>query len=898
MTTGIMDMDENYNHLLFIFNSLNNSNNYDTYQTNLKWLEDYRKTDNAWFMSLEILKSNEENLDLKLFSSQTLRQKIIYELQYLKQDAIELKNSITYLLYINKDKSNPILTQLCLALSDLAILCDDWNNPIEEICELFEKNTEMTSILFQFLAYIPEELNNKQLKLSERKAKIKEEVLISNIVNNIVEILSYYSMEANNNSRLKSNINNCIYNWIRYKAIKPLKIIKSPLMNYIIKEAINDEIDEVIGSIINELIISSSTSSETNKELLNYITPTIFELSNHIKYISSKEVLLIYNLMFETYAEYNIYTIIKNYNDFKFIIASLIELYSIYPNSIEISYRFFTILQEQLNNIGYQNYKPQFVEAYSVLQEKTLNLYKLTSMNNDDEISLEVFEVMFQNCFLMLNEYDILNSLYESLKNELCNKTNQNEISEDTSNNIEVHLFYLYSIIFNINNDHQNIIREIVKMIPYFPNNEKINNVIIRIIGDLSEYSFNNNIEINEQLNYLISFLENESNRYQGFASLLEFTKYCGMYLTNLLDEFCNFYIKVINVYNYQDIYDLLKSICNILIYVSKNDLYYYLNKLNLPLIEKLQLLTSDEYINNPNNNINNIAYDIQDIISYISLFFTIKLNEEIDISENHPIIELYNNYHSILVRILDLCQNDENIVEEICNCYIEIMNNCTYHIYPTIENLLERIVLMHKNTKYNCYLWVFTQSIKLYMNESKEDIYYFLLDIFNKFTETVFSINSNEIMNYSHVLEEYFHLCNQIIIESPSYVFNDQSIISEILNFSVKCLDLNLNKVRYEIIDFYSELFNSRNVNMLSGVINYDIIKNVIKSTINLLIENIEEFLSTDLSNEISSLLLLIYDNSNEELLDIIKELLLDYSDLLSTEDIDDVIESFTKFV
>jgi len=61
-----------------------------------------------------------------------------------------------------------------------------------------------------------------------------------------------------------------------------------------------------------------------------------------------------------------------------------------------------------------------------------------------------------------------------------------------------------------------------------------------------------------------------------------------------------------------------LKSICNILIYVSKNDLYYYLNKLNLPLIEKLQLLTSDEYINNPNNNINNIAYDIQGKLSII----------------------------------------------------------------------------------------------------------------------------------------------------------------------------------------------------------------------------------------------------------------------------------------
>eukprot|EP00833_Pecoramyces_ruminatium_P000630 jgi/Orpsp1_1/1174662/evm.model.c7180000050896.1 len=431
-------------------------------------------------------------------------------------------------------------------------------------------------------------------------------------------------------------------------------------------------------------------------------------------------------------------------------------------------------------------------------------------------------------------------------------------------------------------------------MIPSFPKSEKIKNIIIKIIGDLSEYSFNNNIEINEQLNYLISFLENENDRYQGLSSLLKFTNYCGMYLTNYLDEFCNFFFRVINIYDYQDLYDLTKSICNILIYLPKNNLYYYLNKLNIPLVEKLQLLTCEEYINNPINNINKIVYDIQDILSYISLYFSIKLNEDININENHPIIELYNNYHPLLIKILDFCQNEEKIVEEICNCYINIMNTCSYHILPTIKNLLEKIVLMYKESKFDCYIWVFTHSIKLYMNESKEDIYYFLLDIFNKFTEIIFSINSNEILDYSHALEEYFHLCNQIIIESPSYVFNDRSIISQILEFSCQCLDLNIIEVNYEIIDFYYELFNSRNVNMLSMVINYMIIKNVIKSVIYILIENIEELLSTDLINEISLFLLLIYDNSNEELLDIIKELFLDYSDLLTSEEINNVISSF----
>ncbi|ORX79807.1 ARM repeat-containing protein [Anaeromyces robustus] len=886
-----------YNHFLSVFNSLNNSLDSDAYKSNLKWLEDYQKTNNAWYISVEILKNNEENLDLKLFSSQTLRQKIIYELQDLKQDAIELKNSLTYLLFINKDKPNPIIIQLCLALADLAILCDEWDNPIEEICELYGKNSEMISILFQFLAFIPEELNNEQLKLSSRKAKIKEKVLINNIVNNIIDLLSYYAKESCNDAKLKTNINNCIYSWIKYKAIDPNTVIESPLMSYILSELVNNnDIDEIIGNTLNELIIISSSSPKTNKELINEITPTIFEISNYISNITSEDTFLVYSLIFETYAEYNIYNIIENYDDYQFITSSLIKLYSINVSNIEISYHFWTLLQEQLNNIGYQVYKPQFIEVYTILQEKTLDLYKMISFNKTCDISLDVLEIMFQNCFLMLNENELLNSFCESFKNELCGKNEKGDFNNVSINNMEIQLFYLYSIIFNLNDDHRNIIRDIIKMIPYFPNNNKIKNLIIKIIGDLSEYSYNNKIEIESQLNYLITFLENENDRYQGLSSLLEFTRYCGMYLTNFLDEFCNFYLKVINIFNYSDLYALLKSICNILIYIPKENLYYYQNKLNLPLIEKLNLFTSDEYINNPNNNINTITCDIRDILSYISLLFSMKLKQNISINESHPLVDLYNNYHPVLSRILDLCQNEERIIQELCNCYIDIMNTCTYHILPTIKNLLEKIVIMYNNTKFNCYLWVFNQSIKLYMNESKKDTYDFLLNIFQKITNIIFSINSNELINYSYALEEYFHLCNQILIESPSYIFNEHSIISQIIEFSWQCLDLNNIEIEYEIIDLYSEIFNDYNIDMLTSAINYDIIKNSIKTVINLYIENIEKLLSTNLASGILSLILKIYDKSSEELLEVMKELLLDYSNLLNSEESEYVLTAFTN--
>jgi len=76
-------------------------------------------------------------------------------------------------------------------------------------------------------------------------------------------------------------------------------------------------------------------------------------------------------------------------------------------------------------------------------------------------------------------------------------------------------------------------------------------------------------------------------------------------------------------------------------------------------------------------------------------------------------------------------------------------MSSCTCHILPLIKDLLEQIVLYYYNKQYDCYIWVLTQSVKLYMNESKEDIYHFLIKVFHKFTEIVFNINTNEITDH-----------------------------------------------------------------------------------------------------------------------------------------------------
>ena len=50
------------------------------------------------------------------------------------------------------------MTQLCISIADLAILIKSWENPIQQLLELFGNNEEMVNCLLEFLTVLPEEI--------------------------------------------------------------------------------------------------------------------------------------------------------------------------------------------------------------------------------------------------------------------------------------------------------------------------------------------------------------------------------------------------------------------------------------------------------------------------------------------------------------------------------------------------------------------------------------------------------------------------------------------------------------------------------------------------------------------------------------------------------------------
>ena len=69
-----------------------------------------------------------------------------------------LRDTLIAALEYFKDGPRPIILQLCLALSGLALQLPTWTNAVEGLIESYGQNPSMVPVLLQFLTVLPEEL--------------------------------------------------------------------------------------------------------------------------------------------------------------------------------------------------------------------------------------------------------------------------------------------------------------------------------------------------------------------------------------------------------------------------------------------------------------------------------------------------------------------------------------------------------------------------------------------------------------------------------------------------------------------------------------------------------------------------------------------------------------------
>lgn len=273
-------------------------------------------------------------------------------------------------------------------------------------------------------------------------------------------------------------------------------------------------------------------------------------------------------------------------------------------------------------------------------------------------------------------------------------------------------------------------------------------------------------------------------------------------------------------------------------------------------------------------------------------------IKSEIKSTESHPVVELFKMYIPILNAIMDFLGDNQVISEHICECFVEVMTTCTQHTLPLIYDMLLKIVTIYEKTKYSCYLWVFNNCIKFYFNEDNKDECQFLKNVYQKLSEITLTIPINDILETPEIVEEFFNLSKQIIEES-AFIYSELPIITEILQFSLNCLEIDDLRATCEIIDFYKELYKIYD-QYTSYIDSLAILKNILGEFIRPLIYKIFEKLillsSLDVLPEICFVIIEIYNVFPDELIEVFSENLSCNNYELSYQKMDEILYTFKK--
>lgn len=129
----------------------------------------------SWQIANDLLQQKRD-IHSCYFAAQTIRNKIQNSFDELPNDAhIALRDSlITHISQITIDTNTIIVTQLCLALADLALLMGQWNNPVNDLVGQLAGNENSLWPLINTITLIPEEIDSRNLRLGSNR---RDEIL-------------------------------------------------------------------------------------------------------------------------------------------------------------------------------------------------------------------------------------------------------------------------------------------------------------------------------------------------------------------------------------------------------------------------------------------------------------------------------------------------------------------------------------------------------------------------------------------------------------------------------------------------------------------------------------------------------------------------------------------------
>ncbi|XP_062562419.1 transportin-3 isoform X1 [Armigeres subalbatus] len=817
-----------------VFTLYNNPNKQEK-ETASKWLEEFQKSIHSWEIADQLLQ-RKHDLNSCTFAAQTMRNKIQNSFHELPEAAHEsLRQSLLeHISHITLETKPVIVTQLSLALADLALLMSSWRKPVVTLLERFSNNPNMMYAVIELLTLIPEEINSRYLRLgaNRRKDVLTELETDSNLVG---EYLLMCLMNCNDNELLQMKILKCFTSWVNINAFN-LSLIGDNLIiaysfqlltNINTKSEIHDAATDCLCGLL-QCLEMNNNGDGLDVKLFNGIL-SLDEAYNTS--VAQEDLDKSMNLcrLFTVLVESNLTRMVAGseaaapHYSIKALELVLICVGHYDFEVAEITFNMWYRLSEDL----YQRNNEALTAHFKPYVERLIAaLYKHCQMEADHEGLIEegdtfkdfrfkVSEIIkdvifivssiscFKQMFLILQTPNVT---WESSEAALF-------IMENVARNILPEIMQLGerdipSSRFNQLCEESEVVPKVVEAILNLPSNchIAIRYTSINILGELCDWIDNNPETLEPILNFLLCALQQKNGLATAAANALQ--SICSACKKHMLGHISGLMeiARCLDGFEIQteSAIGLLKGISIIIGRLPPEQLTAAMQELCGFQVRALGQLTSGE------DDGLTLKRDRHDPVFWVDRLASIyrHVNPEVSANDVNPCVFVIVSNWSILSRAMECYKNDPKTMERIVRCIRYAIRCVGKQAMPILESLVKQIITIYSGHNHSCLLYL--GSILVDEFACQPSCIEGLLSMLQAFIEPTFQVLQveNGLKDHPDMVDDFFRLVARFIQRSPFQLLQSP-LVTPIIQCGLLACTLDHRDANLSVMRFFCSLLS-----------------------------------------------------------------------------------------
>ncbi|EDV27129.1 uncharacterized protein TRIADDRAFT_54772 [Trichoplax adhaerens] len=757
-----------------------------------KWLEEFQKSVYAWELCDELLHKS-TNETYTYFAANTMKSKIEYSFNELPVSSHgSLRNSLIDHCKRLHAGSPSTVTQLCIALADLAIQMDQWNDAVQSLIVSFASEIRYYPILLETLEILPQEIESEKIRVGENRRTLVTTILRQSSTL-VFEFLSKCMEMVKTDSNICVKTLACLASWFQLGPLISEQIILSNFLEVPFQILLNVQSNMRIYEAASRCICGAATvveDYEKYQDLAKALLTACHQLANGAfqEVLNNKDMeragalchiftelgISFHRCMIDT----------PNQGLGSFNLLEMISLCSEYGNIslAQITFDFWFCLADSLFDLTESDntYSKPFEPYIFRLLDHLCRLCQRCESEENEILADDDTMIEFRR-----DVEDILHSIKFVVGGAVNCFTHvcQNTLnSANTWVQIEAAFFILGILAESLLMRHAEAVVPVIDIVISSPSyGLALKQTCLKLLEKLC-FVFHQEAGrayLSGFLSYTFNSLQESALTTQAADTIESACKECKEHMyphLNPLIEAIQF-TSVSDRNANKSALSLIKGAMEILSNVSVSNAYEILQRLGALQLETLQQIAQVGDGASMEKSLDPVPPI--DRLSHIFRFYKAGLNP----SEMHPCLSILENAWPILSRILNKYKNDVIVLEHTCTCIRFAIRCVSCRAAKLLAPIAEQLVSSYAENKHSCFLYLSSILVDEFASESiYENSFRQMLEIFCRVTSE-FLNNQADLIDNPATVDDLFRLTARYLQRCPRLILTAPAV-----NFIVGC--------------------------------------------------------------------------------------------------------------